>query len=238
MKKIFLIPTFLLFISCNSTKMKGIELDSTQELIGKIKEIEVNTFYYATYKKDTSSIQIKSTVTFDKNNNIIKQIDDYSKFSEETYFNYKKKMLVSTISTSDKRVRRNEYKYDNKNNLVEYNQLENDTLYFSKTTTFDNKNNPLVETYLHPNFPKNNSTEKFSYDYKKRIATIQSYDENNKPKNHFLRIYFNKKGYTIKTESVNNKGIFHSSTTEYDKLGNLTQKMVYDSEGKPKFNPI
>ena len=212
-------------------------MDSTQELIGKVKQIEMNTFRYPINKNDTIVHKENSVVFFDEKNRIIKQIDYYLKFIDETDFNYKNDLLENTISKSGKRIRKTEYKYDDKNNIIEYNQLENDTLYFRKNSIYDNKNNPLEQKYFHPNYKRNNSVEKFTYDYKNRIVNIQSFDENSKPKNHYLKRYFNKKGYIIKTEFIytnSNKDYSTKSIIEYDKDGNLTKRTVFDKDGKPK----
>jgi hypothetical protein len=237
MKKISLLPILLIFFSCNSIKIKEMEMDSTQDLIGKIKKIEMSTFRYPINEKDTIIHKENSIVYFDIKNRIVKQIDYYLKFIDETDFNYKNNLLENTVSKSGKRISKTEYKYDNKNNIIEYNQLDNDTLYFKKTTVYDNQNNPIEETYFHPNYKSNNSIEKFTYDYKNRIVNIQSFDENNKPKNNYLKRYFNKKGYIIKTEFIytdSNKDYSNKSIIEYDKLGNLTKRTSFDKDGKPK----
>lgn len=212
-------------------------MDSTQDLIGKIKQIEMNTFRYPINEKDTIIHKENSIVYFDVKNRIVKQVDYYLKFIDETDFNYKNNLLEKTVSKSGKRISKTEYKYDNKNNIIEYNQLENDTLYFRKTSVYDNQNNPIEEIYFHPNYKSNNSIEKFTYDYKNRTVNIQSFDENNKPRNHYLKTHFNKKGYIIKTEFIytdSNKGYSNTSIIEYDKLGNLTRRASFDNNGKPK----
>lgn len=212
-------------------------MDSTQDLIGKIKQVEISTLRYPINKKDTIIQKENSVVYFDVKNRITKQIDYYLKFTDETAFNYKNNLLENTVSKSGKRIIKTEYKYDTKNNIIEYNQLENDTLYFRKTSVYDNKNNPLEQTYFHPNYKNNNSVEKFTYDYKNRIVNIQSFDENNKPDNHYLKTHFNKKGYIVKTEFIytnSNKGYSNTSIIEYDKLGNLIRRTSFDRDGKPK----
>ena len=52
-----------------------------------------------------------------------------------------------------------------------------------------------------------------------------------------MKIYFNKKGYIIKTEFIytnSNKDYSNKSIIEYDKLGNLTKRTSFDKDGKPK----
>ena len=79
--------------------------------------------------------------------------------------------------------------------------------------------------------------EFFYYDYRNKVVTIKIFNENNKTKNHYLKIYFNKKGLIIKTESYNknsNNIPLESSILEYDKLGNLTKRTTIGVGGKPK----
>ncbi len=210
-------------------------MDSTQDLIGNIKQIEVNTIDYPINKKDTIVNKEHSIVFFDERNRIIKQIDFYKKFTDETYFNYKNNLLENMISKIDKRIRKTEYKYDNKNNIIEYNELENDTLFFKKTSVYDNKNNPVELRFFYPNSKYINSIEKFTYDYKHSIVNIESFDENNKPKNYYVIIHFNEKGYIVKTEFIyrdSNIGHSNISILEYDKQGNLTKRNSVDKDGK------
>lgn len=235
MKIIYFIPVIFL-LSCKSIKVKGIENDSTQKLIGKIKQMNVNTFRYA---KDTIMFKENKVVFFDMKNKIIKQINYYPKIQEETIFNYKNELLQNTTSKIGKRTRRTEYVYDTNKNIIKYNHFENDTLFFSKISIYDKKNNPLKQTYLHPHpsYKSINSVEVFFYDYKNKVITIKSFDENNKTKNHYLKTYFNKKGLIIKTESFNmnsNNIPSTSSKSEYDNLGNLIKRTNIGVGGKPK----
>lgn len=73
-------------------------MDSTQDLIGKIKQIEMTTFRYPINKKDTVVRKQNITVYFDENNRIIKQIDYYLKYNDQTDYNYINNLLVNTIS--------------------------------------------------------------------------------------------------------------------------------------------
>ena len=237
MKKIYFISITFAFISCNSIKVKETELDTTQDLVGKIKQIEMTTFHYPINNKDTIVRKENSIFLFGMKNILTKQIDYNPKFFDETNFNYKNNLLENTISKIEKRTNKTLYKYDDKNNVIEYCQLTNDTLYFKKSSIYDSKNNPIEQIYFYPKYRRNNSIEKFTYDYKNRIVNIQSFDEDNKPKNHYLKTYFNTKGFIIKTEFIytdSNKGYSNTSIIEYDKLGNLTRRINLDNDGKPK----
>lgn len=236
MKKIYFLPIILLVLfSCNSIKIKELDIDATQELIGKVKQMEVITFRYPTDEKDSIIEKDSSIFYFDLKNRIVKQIDSYLKFRYETDFNYNNNLLESEVSKIRKRKLKTEYKYDNKNNNIEYNRFENDTLNFRKTSVFDNQNNPLERTYFHPNYKSNNSLSKYTYDYKNRTINIQSFDEKNLPSNVYLKYHFNKKGYVIKTEFIYtdaNKGHSKTNIMEYDKLGNVTRIDGLDEDGK------
>ena len=237
MKKIYFISIIFAFISCNSIKVKETELDTTQDLLGKIKQIEMTTFHYPINNKDTIVRKENSIFLFGMKNILIKQIDYNSKFFDETNFNYKNNLLENTISKIGKRITKTLYKYDHKNNVIEYGQLTNDTLYFKKSSIYDSKNNPIEQTYFHPNYRSNNSVEKFNYDYKNRTVNIQGFDENNKPNNQYLKNYFDKNGFIIKIEFIytdSNKGYSSTSKIEYDNLGNLTKRTNFDKDGKLK----
>lgn len=233
----FFAPILFVFFSCNTIKIKKLELDSTQDLIGNIEQIDIRTFRYPSNEKDTTVSKVNSMVFFDGKNKIIKQFDYYGKFNYETDFIYKNNVLDHTVSKSGKTTSKIEYKYDHKNNLIECNKLENDTLYVRKTSVYDKQNNPIEQIYFYPNYRSLNGIEKFTYDYKNKTVHIRSLDENNNPKNRYLKTYFNKKGYRIKTESIptdSKENITNTSIFEYDKLGNLTKISNFDHYGKPK----
>jgi hypothetical protein len=236
MKLIYLV--LLLFsVSCKSIKIRGIESDSTQELIGKIRSLNVNTFHYPISKKDTIGWEEHTVILFDKKNKPLKQTDYYPNSTSETTFNYRNGLLQIKISKIVNSIRKTEYKYDKRKNLIEFNRFENDTLYFSKTSNYDSKDNLIRQTFFHPNYKRNNSVEKFTHDYKNRNISVKSFDENNLPKNGYLKIYYDKKGRIIKTETIYRRLKKEYSTyytNEYDKLGNLTKRMRFDKNGSPK----
>lgn len=235
MQKIYSLPIILIFFSCNSIKIEEYDTDATQELIGKVKQMEVITFRYPTDEKDTIIEKDSSVFYFDLKNRIVKQVDCYLKFRHETDFNYKNNLLQSQVSKIRKRKLKTEYKYDKKSNIIEYSNLENDTLKFKKTSVYDKQNNPLEVTYFHPNSERNINVDKYTYDYKKRIINIQGLDKNKIANNHYIKYHFNKKGYIIKTETIYtdaNKGYSRNSILEYDKLGNVTRISGLDEGGK------
>jgi hypothetical protein len=234
MKLLYLIPIFLLF-SCTSIKIRETGMDSIQDLIGEIKQINVTTYRYPINSKDTIVDIGKSIVFFDSRNKIIKQIDQYPKYSQVSTFNYTNGLLESTVSKNEKNTSKVEFKYDKRKNVIEFRQFINDKLVFLKTTLYDKRNNPIEKNYYHPNLKSSNQIAKFENDYKNRTVKILSFDDNNKSKETYLKEYFDKKGFIIKTELVfldSRKSYSGSTKNEYDKLGNLVKKTSSDMDGK------
>lgn len=236
MKFIFIF-LFLFLISCNSIKVRKIELDTCQELIGKIQKINSSTYHYPIFEKDTNLLRKeKSTIFFDKKNNILKKVDDSLEFPKETLYNYNNRLLESTISKCKNKIRKENYKYDKHNNLIEFNQFENDTISLSKTSIYDSKNNPIKKTYFHPNYKNKIRIDKYIYNYKKRMVIIQSFDENDKANENFIKINYDKNGFIIKSDyMIKSLNKYYSSLTinQYDKKGNVIERTNYDRYGNP-----
>ncbi|WP_435675670.1 hypothetical protein [Polaribacter sp.] len=207
-------------------------MDSTQDLLGKVKKMNINILRYSEYENLNKENQV---IYYDKKNKIIKETINHPNFKEETVFNYENKLLKSSLTKIGERLMKSEYKYDSNKNIIELNQFENDTLYFSKITKFDKNNNPLKSIYLHPNHKINNKKiEIFTYNYKKNEVVIQRFNEFNKPNNHYLKFYFDKNGFTLKTASFRNNSIIYSSKTAYDKDGNLTKRINFNKDKEVK----
>ena len=95
--------------------------------------------------------------------------------------------------------------------------------------------NRLKSIYLHPNYEVNNKKiEKFTYNYKKNEVVVQSFNEFNKPKNHYIKVYFDKNGFTTKTLSFRDNSIINSSKIVYDKNGNLTKRINFNKNKEIK----
>ena len=237
MKKIFYVSFLLFFISCGSLKFQENEMDYIQELIGKIKQIEVVRYHYPLKKNDTI-VQIDTSILyFGNKNKLLKQIDLNKDYNYETVYNYKNGLLESTLSTTGKSTTMITYKYDKNKNVLEYGQIFNDTLYFLKKSIYDKNNNPLEIIYHRPSNETSNSIDKFNYNYKEKSVIVKSIEQNNIISNNYSKMYYNKKGFMTKSEFIytgsNNKNSFFSEL-EYDKRGNLLQRIGYDSYGKIK----
>lgn len=228
MKIIYFLPTLIFFISCSSIKIKELEIDHTQDLIGNVKSLNIITSYYRFNLRDTTQTMTeKSTIYFNNKNQILKE---RSSFFNETTYNYRNDNLESTVSTNKAGISKLEYIYDKNSNVIIYNEFQNDTLFFIKTSIYDSNNNPIERTYFHPYSKNINSSEKYVYDYKNKTVIIHSFDENNKLRNQYLKFFYDKRGFIIRTETINNNSNkqITSSINEYDKLGNLIKRINYN----------
>lgn len=240
MKIIYLMSIFFL-ISCNSIKVSDSGIDSTQDFVGNIKELKFTSTNYLNTKKDSVEADDYSVLYFNSKNNIIKQIDYYQKFREETIFNYKDNLLESKISTIGDRIKKFEYKYDSKQNLIEYKQTDNGKLYFIKTKVYDKKNNTIKQFHVFPNYNKNNSTSFYEYDYKNKVRMIKSLDSNNQIQNVYVKEKFDKNGLILRAELIytdENKDYSSISVGKYDKSGNLINSKSIDKKGNIKAEAI
>jgi hypothetical protein len=229
MKSIYSTLLFVLF-SCNSIKVKSLELDYTQDYVGKIKSIKQNTTFFDVVSKEGKSITLSTEAFFDRNNNITKQIDQNGKYKDDINYEVKNGVLIKSISSAKNNTNKIEYKYDKNKNLIQYNTYQNDTLNFSKKLKYDKYNNTIEIIYLHPTNKKLNSTSKYIYDYKKREQLIISFDENGIEKKSNLKFYFDKRGYLIKSEQFSNEEYKNISVSEYDKSGNILKKILYTNK--------
>jgi hypothetical protein len=236
MKSFYILLLLVGFTSCSSIKFKELELDVTQELKGSVKAVKSETLYYNSNYKDSIARKMVIVISYDKKRNVLNQTDFYPKNKVETIYNYNDKgLLESTISGYVKQIRKASYKYDKNNNLTEYSQFQNDTLIFTKSIEYDDKNNSIKRTYSHFKYPNRNSVEKIINDYKQNSRTITSFDDKDKKSNSFSKMSFNKKGYLIKFETIDkNLKVQSYSTFEYDGRGNLTKSTYFDENGSIK----
>ncbi len=227
---------FVTLTSCSTVKFKEIEMDVIQELKGNIKEIRWKTLYFNTKFKDSVRRQEDILVVYDKKYNTLKQIVFHPKGNIEEIYNYNSRgLLENIIAKYTKSISKAEYKYDKKNNIVQYNHYENDTLISSKLTKYDNKNNPIERKLINFKSPKNNWSEKILNDYKSRTSISQGFDEKNIESNSFIKTTYDKKGFIIQSESLNKNNKSKSkSISEYDSYGNLTIFKSYNENGEVK----
>ena len=232
MKKSFLFCILIILTSCSSIKFRDFEMDVTQEFKGSIKEIHWTIFYYNTKYTDSVSSISEFLVTYDEHYNTLKQIDYYQKKAplEEIYDYNSKGLLANIIVHYPKYVSKTEYKYDQKNNLIENNHYKNDTLQTSKVTTYDKKNNWIEQKFINLYSPKNCWTEKYTNDYKNKTVIGQGFDANNKPSKTYTITTYDTSGRILKCETVAKDKRTLYYTNKYDNRGNLTKAMFYDNK--------
>jgi hypothetical protein len=214
------------------------ELDTTQEIVGTVKQMEATIKKYDYKKNDTIVSKTNVTIFFDSKNNMIRQIYKHPKYTNETICQYNRdNLLESIIIKSKDRITKVEHKYDKKRNLIEYRQFENDTLNFIRTTIYNDANNPVQKTSNNLRNPKYSGVEEYTYNKKERSVSIRSFKKDDKTKKGYFKEYFDKKGYMIKTQSVSSDSDNNSrgeSIMEYDKNGNLSKRVKLDENGNPR----
>ena len=93
---LIIILVSVLIYSCSTIKIKELELDQTQELIGKVKKIEVRTIHFGFGPLDpTKTVEENFIIYYDKQNRITKLTDKI--FGETEYF-YSNGLLDKTIT--------------------------------------------------------------------------------------------------------------------------------------------
>lgn len=239
MKKIFFLLIIFISSSCSSIKIKDRDIDTNamQKLVGNVKAIKLTTYKYNYKKNDTTVTKSFSEFFYNKKNQVIKQVDNNGKYENVTESFYKKNLLIKEISLHNEKRDTILYYYDKKQNLVDYKQILNNKLYFHKKSKFDSHGNPIEETYTFPNYPHNNSTQIFNYDYKNKSYLIQGYDENNIKNERYLLRNFDNNGFITKSELIyknSNKDSSKAMYLEFDKKGNLTKKYSKNKDGSIK----
>lgn len=232
MKLIYLLPIALLF-SCKSTKFKDIEADYTQGLKGNIAQMVIKNITYHNKTADLNANTVTSTQFFKAKNIIVKQVDEFPNFTDETVFSYDGKGRLETqVSTVGERIRTVKYRYDGSDNLLEYKEDENGKIIFVKTFVYDRRNNPIKVMYKHPHRTSASDVDIYKYDYKDRTAAIQSFSENSEPGPDYLKVWYDKNGNIIKTQTIGNEKRDGYSTCEYDNRGNLFQRKSFKIDGE------
>lgn len=227
----FILIVFSL-ISCKSIEIENIDIETStvKNLQGKVKELEIISCQYYTNNINSEkidSLNIHSIIFFNKKKRILKQIDSYPNFKSEVNYNYKNKLLVSTVTKIANRIDRTEYKYDEKKNLINYKSFQNDTLCININYKYDLKNNPILVQKIFYIDGKEKRKDNFKNIYNYKDQTVKQCNLNQKNSdNGFYITYYDDKGKEIKSESIDSlENIKNSVTYEYDKSGNLIKKI-------------
>ncbi len=239
MKNISFLFLFLLF-SCTTTKFHTMDdvYDMTTRLKGKVKSMETTSF--AIVNNDTIDEKIKRNYYFDKKN-LLKEQYSSGKVSNETVYKYNSKGLIeSSIMKwiSNSTVGKAQFEYDIKKNCISIKNFGNDTLRTIITSKFDHKNNIIDKE--HKDLKGINSWRvTYSYDYKKRICLLKSFDANNKEKKSILEFYYDKRGNIIKINLINSTTKKNNYTSiDYDKFGNKISYLSLDEKKNIKISNI
>ncbi len=237
------IASFLILfvlISCNTTKFHTMDdaNDMTARLRGKVKSMEITTF--AVVNNDTIDEKIIRNYYFDKKN-LLKEQYSSGKVSNEMVYKYNSKGLIESSITkwiSNSTVGKAQFEYDIKKNCISINNFGNDTLRTIITSKYDHKNNIIDKE--HKDLKGINSwRETYSYDYKKRICLLKSFDANNKEKKSILEFHYDKRGNVIKINLINSTTKKNSYTSiDYDKFGNKISYLSLDDKKNIKVKNI
>ncbi|UQD57066.1 hypothetical protein [Flavobacterium sp. K5-23] len=227
MKSIYLL-LFLFLFSCGPAKIKDFNKDYTQDLVGKIKSINIINYEYKFIKKDTVNLVKNTFLNFDSNNNVINEKITTEDNQKETSFKYQNGLLIEKKPILENNTHLTTYKYDKKNNLIEEKEFDDKKVYFLISQVFDKYNN-LMEKKLN-SFGKIFGITKTEYNYKKKFFVSKTTTDTLTLERMGTQKYFNKKGYIIKSGSTNNTINNNYYTYEIDVKGNLTKKTYYKSD--------
>lgn len=238
MKIISFLFLFLLF-SCTTAKFHTMDDadDMTTRLKGKVKRMETTTF--AVVNNDAIDEKIIRNYYFDKKN-LLKEQYSSGKVSNETVYKYNSKGLIESSITkwiSNSTVGKSQFEYDKKKCIgIKY--FGNDTLRAIITSKYDHKNN-IIDKERKDLMGINSWRSTYSYDYKKRICLLKSFDANNNEKNSILEFHYDKRGNIIKINLINSTTKKNSYTSiDYDKFGNKISYLSLDEKKNIKINHI
>jgi len=218
----------LFFCSCGPVKIKDFEKDYTQDLVGKLKSMNITKYEYKFLKKDTINLVKNTFLNFDSNNNVINEKITTEDNQTEYSFKYQNSLLIEKKLVSDKNNFLTIYTYDKNTNLIEERELNDEGIYYLKSQEFDEYHN-IVErksNFAH----KIKVATKIEYDYKKRSFISKTTLDTLRSNTVVSKKDFNKKGFVIKTILMNSTLNDKYYTYEIDKKGNLTKKTFYKSD--------
>lgn len=228
MKSIYIV-LFLFLVSCSPIKVKDFNYDYTQEIVGKIKSIDIKKYEYKFIKKDTVNLVKNTILNFDVN----KKLKNEKFFTEtekkEISYKYVNGLIIQKEVISDNDTTIIDYKYDEANNLIEEKSSDKNGLYNITTQAFDKYHNPIE---INKNFAnKIKQTIQIEYNYKKNYFISKSFIDTLSYTKLESKKYFDKKGYIIKIHDIKSKTNANYFTFEIDKKGNLNTKKYYKSDG-------
>lgn len=220
---------FLFLTSCATIKIKDYSNDYTQEVVGKIKSMDIKKYEYKFIKNDTVNLVKTTIVYFDINQNVISEKILTDNGTKETNFKYNNGLILEkeVISANDTAV--TTLKYDKQNNIIEEKSTDRNGLFNTTTQTFDKHHNPIT---IKKNFANKIKHSIYNeYDYKNKFLISKNIMDTILQKEVVMKRYFDKNGYILKSENMNAKASSKYYTHEIDKKGNLVSKIFHDADG-------
>ncbi|MBX9889634.1 MAG: hypothetical protein K2Y30_17090 [Flavobacteriaceae bacterium] len=220
---------FLFLASCASIKIKDYSADYTQEVVGKIKSMDIKKYEYKFIKNDTVNLVKTTIVNFEINQKLISEKIFTENGTKESNFKYSKGFVVEkqVISANDTAVIT--FKYDKQNNIIEEKSNDSNGLFNTTTQTFDKYHNPIE---IKKNFADKIRHSIYNeYDYKNKFLINKYSMDTILQKEVVMKRYFDKNGYILKSQNMNATSTSKYYNHKIDKKGNLISKTFHEADG-------
>jgi hypothetical protein len=220
---------FLFLTSCATIKIKDYSTDYTQEVVGKIKSMNIKKYEYRFIKNDTVNLVKNTIVYFDVNQNLVSEKILTENGTKETNFRYSNGLVVEkeVISANDTAV--TTLKYDKQNNIIEEKSTDSKGLFNTTTQTYDKYHNPIT---INKNFANKIKHSIYNeYDYKNKFLISKNSMDTKLQKEVVIKRYFDKNGYILKSHNMNATSSSKYYTHDIDKKGNLISKIFHEADG-------
>lgn len=219
--------------SCQSVRVKDIQMDYTQEMKGTVKSVLIRKWNY--YYKGEDTISKYSSSWFDdfQQKHYTHRIDTaFGKRSEYRFFWQNDQLL--RIENSDSHNIQETYSYDKKGNPIKIMYYEKGSVYLSVLNEYDKRNNVIKTTKVNAKDTMMTSHLTYSYEYPKQTVYLHETSPKNKQTALLEKRTFDKKGNLTSFGYVTNDALRQPKSTtilEYDHRNNLT-RATSDENGK------
>lgn len=220
MRKLFLLLiSYIIFISCSSSKFQDTFFEENEELKihGKIKSITC----YSLFEEEKND-STKVILVYNGNKLPQKHIHFFKTITVTTSYTYNGNNLID-IKPDYNKQSSTKMEYDKKGNMINRKSLYQNSVILEKKMFYDKNNNKIKEIHLESGKP--GDTTLFKYNYKNRTKTSYYLKSNSESKT-----YYNHKGQIIRVDSRYGKLLY-----EYDKMGRISKKISYDKNDNLKF---
>lgn len=225
MKKINLFIPYLFFTFTNLNAQIETPDFNKYDLKGKVKSIELIKFEAVDYFGELKKVKVRSNtiLNYDTNYRVnnIKEIENGIETFYEIIRNETLESKVFKIIKNKNTIGLDEFKYDNKANLIEYYSYEMDTLKRKKIATYDNDNR-IIEYKEYNNRGSIDYKRNWKYDLRNKLIELEDYRYG----------YYNKKqfkynnGILYQTIILNENGAIKSKINHtYHKNGKIKEEI-------------